>query len=264
MAGSVSFGGVELSQILGADLTVTRLDGWWDAPEPRYEGVERMGVGGDFPAPVYDQPRFVELALNVNASDHDALHRAGLAWTGLFRRGLVQMRVAGHGPTTWAMVHRESASRFSTITDTLAVASVTLKAPDPYRYSITQRYWDSMVGTRVAVSHQGNAEGYPEVAINGSFPEGFNLWVSDGTTGVDGPENWAITYMNPVTAQQEVRIDLRTGLVRVNGQQAPGGSLGRAQLSYVPAGVTRYVNVLKRGGAAVSGDFQVRLYDHYI
>ncbi|VXA92262.1 hypothetical protein [Citricoccus sp. K5] len=253
--------GVNMSALpYGVRATVTTLDGWWDSPETRSQSVPRLARGGDFEAPVYDEARFIEFAANIHAPSHESMHKIGMVFTGMFRRngGRGAFRVDDHWPGQYqfANVERASSIRFTPITDKLARLSMTLKAPDPYKYGIRNEF-NGVPGTAIDIHHDGNAEAWPIFVVSGTFPGGFTVY---------GSSTAPIAFTDAIwqSAGDVVTIYSGTGEVYLNGNPAPGGSVGRSTLTSVAPSESRRVNVIPHDGANSTATYLVRLYDTYI
>lgn len=249
--------GIDFSSLpYGAQASITTLDGWFDSPDPKKSAVARLGRSGDFPASkVMYEPRYIELAANITAPDHDALHQVGSVLTGMLQReGTIH--VSGHGTETWAAVERESRIRFSTITDTMALFSVTLKAPDPLRLGALQAFTNT-VRNSVDAFHNGNAYAAPSVSITGTFQGGFTVYGSATTP---------FTYTDTIWSGSgdTITINFGTGVVLKNGALAPGGSVGRSLLTEIPPnGALQRMNVIPHSDTAW-GSYIVNVHDSYL
>ena len=256
MSEQVTLDGLDLSALpYGGTASITRLDGWFDRPKPKKKATSKLGRHGDFPASRIDyEPRYIELAAHIRAPDHDSLHMLNERMNGLVQQR-ASMRVSGHGRSTWLWVEPESEVRFTPVTDTLAVYSQTLKAPEPLRLGVRREYKNT-VRNAVDASHEGNTPAPPTVVVEGSFPGGFTVYGSSDTP---------FTYTDSIWSGNGdvVSINFGTGVVLKNGDLAPGGSVGRGMLTDVPPYTQQRMNVIPHSDSAW-GNYTVYVYDSFL
>lgn len=239
----------------GGHMVITRLDGWWDSPEPKGQEVERVGREGDFPLPQSYHSRIIELGGNVHAQDHDSLHAIGEQLTSMLRHP-ARFEVFGHGSNQWATVQRGSKIRFTPVTDTLAVYSVTLKAPDPRKYGATRRYpatGTQPVGSNMQIPYSGTYPAAPRFTVTGYMPGGY-------TSYAGGTRPFKVT--EGVNTGEVISNDFDTGAVYQDGVRIYGRS-SSPRLTWIEPGTLFTANVQANTSDGY-GRYYVEITDTYI
>lgn len=248
--------GLDLSELPhGGRMVVTGLEGWWDSPEPKGQSVEKVGREGDFLLPQSYHSRVIELRGNVHAPNHDAMHAIGEHLTAMLRRP-GRLEVSGHGSWQWAVVQRGSKARFTPVTDTLAVFSWTLNAPDPRKYGRTRRYPQSgtqPVRSSMQVPAMGTYPAAPRFTVTGYMPGGYTAYAT-------GSSPFKVT--EGVNTGEVLVCDYDTGAVYQDGVRLYGKS-SSPRLTWIEPGVMATMNV-QPATSEGSGGYVVEITDTYI
>jgi hypothetical protein len=252
----ITLDGLNLAELPhGGHMVITRLDGWWDSPEPKGQEVPKVGREGSHLLPQSYEDRIIELGGIVHAPDHDSLHAIGEHLTAMLRTP-ARLEVFGHGSTQWATVQRGSKIRFTPDTDTLAVYSVTLKAPDSRKYGRTRRYPETgtqPVGVPLQVPAGGKYPAAPRFTVTGYMPGGYTAYAG-------GTRPFRVT--EGVNTGEVLVNDYDTGAVYQDGTRIYGKS-SSPRLTWIEPGTMVTANV-QAATAEGTGGYFVEITDTYI
>lgn len=123
----------------GTEWSITKFEGWLDAPDPRTSLTERPGEHGAFDGPAFLQPRVLTLEGVAVCVSHEAMARARDIITSVCgdpSLGLFTLRVSEPGrPIRRCSVRRSGDTKTAAINPTTMRWSMILVAPDPRRYN---------------------------------------------------------------------------------------------------------------------------------
>lgn len=225
------------------------LDGWFDAPAPRSDTVDRPMAHGTFAGLTFKAGRSVAwhgLVLTGSPGEQRAAmeHLAGMAQD----PGLHTLTVQHDSVVTYARVNlvRPATTKVESY-GRVARYEVEAFAPDPHRYGELRTF----TGSSVVPFHRGNTDAVPTITVTGSFPDGYSI----------GFKSRDFIVRSALANGQSDVIDMKTGWVKRNGVVQPGAAT-RAELITIPRGVQSSAIQLTANGSG-SGSMTVDLRDTY-
>lgn len=223
------------------------LTGWFEGVETQGEQVARQGADGGFDSPLYLGSRLITLNGLVRASSESGFEAALMGLAALPTRALSTFTVTSDAGATSAQVRRVGKPDISVNHFGLSGSyQVQLLAPDPRRYGASNSFGPS---TSVAVSHAGNYDARPTIAVTGTMGSGYTI--------SNGSVSYTVTLA--LAAGHTHTIDLATGWLYLDGVLQTG-AVSSAQTWVVPAGVTVTHTLTPVAG---SGSMTVTVSDTY-
>lgn len=228
---------------------VEKLTGWYEPPSSKGDGGPRENADGDYESPQFYSARMITI-------DGILFHRGrGEAVTAMESLSASAsltnqtLMITDFGITRTAQVKSLGVDYDPPTRNTIRF-QIRLKATDPYKYGET-RSFSGNIGTGFEVWQRGTKPAFPVVTISGSLPGGYEIQL--GTR--------LVTITRAVTSGNPHTVDMRTGVLRVNGSVVRSG-FDYAQLGAVDPGTpqTCFAGPLTTG----SGTVRVNFNDTYV
>lgn len=213
-----------------------------DGVDIRRESVARVQAHGDYDVPGFLTSRTVPYSGWCRAPDSETLLHYRSQITGLLADGSSAVMVVDRpGGSMWAPVRLASMTKFRVRAKTPRVADWQLQLwmADPRLFGDavtfpTERH------SLAEVHHRGNFPALPVLEIKGAATGGYTI---------TGPAGKKYTVTRALVAGQTHRIDMRTGLLEINGVIVMGG-VTIADTWAIPPGIHVPHTITAVGGAA--------------
>lgn len=233
--------------------TPTGFKGWDDPIAQRRTETTYPNSAGSFDSPGYGVARVISFTGYAIARTPGDLVHAGDRFAGLLADGsLGRLVVTREDEDRWADVRLAASATPAFVVKapsrTAADFTIQFWAPDPRKYGITHQFGP---GSNLTLWHYGNAQAYPILTITGSLPTGYTI---------DGPNGLSYSVTQALTSGQTHTIDMRTGILSLNGV-AQFGVSSVADLWTVPPGA-RQTNVFVP--ASGSGQLSASVVDTFL
>jgi hypothetical protein len=209
------------------------LSGWNDQTDLRREKNDRKQAHGVFRSPGYHDQRLIVIEGQCLTSSPEQQDWYSKRLSGLLNDGEYGRLTVDHqGTTLWADVGVYTQDWEVVEYGTIADYQIQLLAPDPFRYGETHTYGPAGPLGEIPVFHYGNAKAFPRFNVAGTISEDYAVYgPGTGDTRKRFKVNGTVSNGHPNL------IDLKTGIVRVDGIQRRG-VIEDATTWGVPGGTT--------------------------
>jgi len=181
-------------------------EGWEDAPDVRFEEVERPNSHGSFDALSFYGARMLTVSGLCLAKSAEELGSYGNKLRSALT-GQIRTLVDYQGVTSYSDGRLASQVKFRTeVPGRIARYQFSLRFPNPRRFGAFQQFASAADG-RWTAHHRGNFGASPVIDITGNCP----------SYTIGGPDSTEYKVNAPVSPAQPHQIDLGTGLLSIAG-----------------------------------------------
>lgn len=252
-----------------AEATSSNMEGWWEAPRPRAEAIDRPGASGAFaPAQLLTGPRVLTInAHHAASSEEDELRARSLISS--ITRQWVQIIVTEAGRTTHVRAFLSAQAKIEHWEDEGSTWSMIFTCPDPLKYEgngaspgqagsawkLAEYAWrdggggalfkafDQSPRQDVTTSNQPRLlfTGVQSLALEVDNTGGVPAWPVLEAVGPLRRMSWklnghVVEWNRPVPARALLRIDTKTGEVTINGSRERLSGLSEDDFFALPVG----------------------------